>query len=143
MPNTILIQGGGVQAERLAGGAITPGMLMDVNSSDAFIVHGTASGAASPLFALEFAEVGREITDAYASGETCIGLYAKPGSVIYALLKTGNNAAIGDELASDGAGALLKPTVDASLVEGAIIARAEEAVNNSSGSNARIKVRIV
>lgn len=142
MSNTITIQGTPHEAERLAGGVIIPGHLVEITSSNTFVVHATADGAAVPVFALENAIVGRGVDDAYASGETVHAGYFPRGAVVYAWLEDGTAASIGDELSSNGAGALQKPTVDASLVTTAIVAKAEEAVT-ASGANARIKVRVV
>lgn len=141
--NTITIQGTPIVAERLSGGAITPGHLIEATTSDTFVVHATADGSATALFALENAVIGNGVDDAYASGETVCAGYFPRGAVVYAWLEDGNNASIGDELVSQGNGLLKKPSaVDATVIDTAIVARAEEAVN-ASGADARIKVRIV
>jgi hypothetical protein len=46
MANTILLKGRGIRMEGPAGGSITPGHLVTVNSSGQIVVHNNAGGAA-------------------------------------------------------------------------------------------------
>ena len=55
---TILLRGDWLAKERIAGGVITPGHLVEVNTSDQLVVHSTAQGQASPTFARENEIVG-------------------------------------------------------------------------------------
>lgn len=92
--------------ENLAGGVITPGMLIVLNSSNQVIAHATEGARTAPRFAVEDALQGRDIGTNYASGELVSHVIALPGDVIYAILEEGQNVAAGAKLASNGAGEL-------------------------------------
>lgn len=150
-PKTILLRGAPAGREGKAGGTITPGMLLTVNSSGAIVAHATAGAAANAWFARENELVGKTIDGTYASGDTVLYWSCKPGDQIYALLETGANVAVGALLQSNGLGAF-EPAVAASQAgtepfavtfPGTPIVRALEAVNNSSGANARIRVEVL
>jgi hypothetical protein len=122
--------------ERAAGGAITPGHLIEKNASDEVVVHATAAGAvAQTAFALEDQAQGRGIDDAYAAGERVVYQVFTPGEEVYAILENGANVAIGAALESNGAGELQARTT------GQVVAFALEAVNASGGAT-RIKVEV-
>jgi hypothetical protein len=147
MPNTIHLKGTYIQTEGVAGGAITPGML--VQGFSTIVVHAAAAGNARKAFAVEKAIVGEGITDAYASGDQVIYRVYAPGSEVYALLKNGQNVAAGDPLVSAGDGSLqaADPTVatdatDAEVPTDNVVAYAAEALNNSSGAAARLIVEV-
>ena len=121
--------------ERVAGGAITPGHLIELNSSDEVVAHATAAGVvAQTAFALEDQAQGRGINDAYAAGENVIYQVFAPGEEVYALLEDTANVAIGAALESNGAGELQARTT------GETVAFALEAVNASGAT--RIKVEV-
>src|SRR5689334_18795309 len=52
-PRTILLRGRGIRKELPAGGTITPGHLVTINSSGNTVVHPTAAGRAPAMFAVE------------------------------------------------------------------------------------------
>lgn len=135
-PKTIDLGGNCIQREAEAGEAITPGMLVEIDSAGELIAHGTAAQECQPAFALEFAMTGRSITDAYADGDQVIyGIFAD-GSEVYAIIADGEDIAVGDKLASDGAGALAEAaTTDF------VVAEAREAVV-TSGAVGRCRVEI-
>lgn len=147
-PNTILLKpNGGDYDERpveeaLAGGTITPGMLI-LFSSGNVIANGTAADADAPaMWALEKEFLDPNVvTDppidvTYTSGQTVRYIWSQPGDKLYALLEAGANVARGAPLESNGAGALQ------AYSNGKIIAFADEAKDNSVGGSAvRIKVR--
>jgi hypothetical protein len=119
---------------------IKPGHLI-MWSSGKLILHDNDDAPGAPMFAVEnpFAEVtsGANIDHAYAADETVRFVWAQPGDLIYAFLETGNNATKGLALTSDGAGGFqITPAA------GAIIAWADEDLNNTTGSQARLKVRV-
>lgn len=154
MPNTILLKGEGIQKERAAGGTITPGHLVTLNSSNAVVVHATASGDVFPAFALEDEDVGKDLNTNYTSGQNVRYLIPERGSEIYALVPASASAiVIGDLLCSNGDGTLKKYAAQATNEGGSgtytiqtagIVARALEAVDNSGGgSPARIKVEVL
>ena len=149
-PNTILLSpadGNLTIRERLAGGVITPGHLIELNTSDAYIVHATAADNAQKIFALENVANAEGIADAYASGETVRGLYAKRGDGVYALLAASASAiVIGNALESAGDGTVRIITADAATDDtqrDAIVGYAAEAVDNSGGGTVvRIKIEV-
>lgn len=147
MSNTIMLKGDGIYKEATAGGAITPGHLIVVNSSNAAVVHAGAEANAYPAFAAEQDVVGKDISDAYTSGDRVQYVIPQRGSEIYALVPAAAAAiVIGDELVSNGDGTLKKVTTAAvtTLNLRRVVARAVEAVDNSGGgAPARIKVEIV
>jgi hypothetical protein len=138
-PHTILLKGRGQHEEAPAGGAITPGHLVKFNSSNALVVHATAAGAATPLFACENEINGKTIADAYATGDYVQAEFMYPGCQVYALVAAAAVAIVaGDLLESAGDGTLRK------FGSGVVIAFAKEAVDNSGGgAAARIRACIV
>ena len=130
--------------ERLAGGAVTPGHLVDLNSANAVVVHAVSGGYALPAFALENLARAGDLDSAYVSGETLRYVAPSRGDEIYAWVPAAGVAiVIGDRLMSNGAGALIKNAVPATI-DGSTVARALEAVDNSGGAAAvRIKVEVV
>lgn len=133
--------------EAVAGGAITPGMLVQIGST--VVAHATLGGNAERAFALENDLVGGGIGDAYASGETVqIGFFG-PGDRVNALLAHGENVSAGDYLESDGNGALaatVNPDTDDSgvtIYAASIVAKATAALNNTTGANARLTVEVL
>jgi len=146
--NTILLKGDGVQKEGNAGGAITPGHLINRNTTvDAVVVHATAEGNAYPLFALENDVFGKDVADAYAANDRVLMVLAAPGAEIHALIPAAAIAiVVGDELVSNGDGTLKKVTAGAVTVGNLrrVVARALEAIDNSAGGTpVRLKVEVV
>lgn len=104
-----------------------------------------------PRFALEFEKTGRGIDDDYSAGDQVEYRSFSTGDEAYAWLAAGENAAIDDPLESAGNGALKvhDGSVDddtaatRTYYDGAIVAHAAEAVDNSAGGSAvRIKVEV-
>jgi len=126
-----------VSEDWAAGGAITPGMLVERNSSGLLVAHATAGGAAAYDFAMERDEMGKDIDTAYASGDTVKVGHCHAGMRVNALIANAVNAAVNSKLESAGNGTLRVFTT------GVIIAQALEAVNNTSGANARLRVEII
>jgi len=131
-----------------AGGTITPGMLVALNSSGKVIAHNSAGEFAEKIFALENELEGEGIDDDYSSGDQVQCWVAGRGDQVYAILADGENVSIGDILESDGAGALQKAsteTAGSATYPGSVVAVALEAVSTSGSPTAvaRIKVRIV
>lgn len=137
-PKTVELYGNGVPHEAEAESAITPGMLIERTSSGTVQPHSTGGAGGAPHFAKEYDLTGRGIDDAYADGDQVLFCTYAPGSGVYALLATGNNVTEGDFLVSNGAGALRAAAVD----EVAFV-QARESLNNTSGSNSRLKVEVV
>lgn len=124
-----------------AGGAITPGMLLVEGSAGTVVAHATADGAAEKLFALEDELQGKTISDAYASGDPVQCWFAGRGDVVNAILTTSQTIAIGDQLVSNGDGAL-KAIGASPTIPNSVVGVSTEAVTTTTAT-ARIKVRIV
>jgi len=148
-PKTILLKGSGIRKEALAAAAtaITPGYLVERDSTGKFIEHATAAANAAPLFAVENDLIGGSITDDYAVGDQVQAEYMQPGSEVYALVAASAAAiVIGDDLESAGDGTVRIATADAATDTAqrrSMIAQAIEAVDNSGGgSEARIRIEV-
>lgn len=83
--------------------AITPGMLMALNSSGDLIKN-TTTGRVIPRFALEREEMGKDIDDAYATGDTVKSGVFPPGTRVNALIASGQDLDVDEmvEAAADG-----------------------------------------
>lgn len=139
-PNRIDLDGGARYEEFVAGGAISPGHLLEMEADGDVIVHATASGKAPKLFAREDALQGRTIDDAYASGERVSCFYAKSGQRVLGILKQGEEVVKGDALVSGGDGTLIK-VADASA--GNTIAFAAEDLDNNPGDGPEfLRIRV-
>lgn len=141
----ILLKGDWRHEEYPAAAAVTPGMLLEVTSSGTIQAHSTQGGRAERLVAEEDALQGKTVSDDYSAGDPVMVLVCQLGTECAMLLAVGENVSEGDELVSNGDGAVIARTSLASaglLAE--VIARAGEAQDNSGGSAAVLtKVRII
>ena len=154
-PNTILLKGrhhNKYEEGRVAAGkTIMPGMIIesvgvDSNGVTTYQPHATRGGWAELAVAVESvftadaspggADRGGTIDDAYQAGELVRFHICQPGDELYMLLKTANHALITSSLVSDGAGGL---EIFSSTYNK--LFKSLEDNNNSSGANARIRVR--
>lgn len=162
MPSTILLHGrDDDRKDGSAGAAITPGELVERNGNGThdqpeLQPHGTTpstdtEGAALPRFALEYSHTGRGIDDDYSSGDHVEYRSGLTGDEIYAWLDAGENVSTDDPLESAGNGALkihdgsddADSTTTQTYYDGAIVAHAVEAVDNSGGSSpVRVRVEV-
>lgn len=160
---TIFLKKRPIRKEGIAGGAITPGHLVKLNSAGKYVVHPTAKAQAVPAFAFEnelkshesngAPIAGSPIDVAYANNDRLYYGVCDAGAEVYALLAAGAAAIVkGDLLESAGDGTLRKLTAGSQLtsgnytytVGGVAIAEALEAVDNSGGASpARIIVEIL
>lgn len=136
-----------------AAAALTPGNVLEYDAAGDVQRHSTATGPWNRLFADLAIDPDKDKVDDYVAGERVRAFYAGAGMVVDALLAAGENAAVGDLLASDGAGALQVYTGQA-VDEGGtatytvyedsvIVGEAVEAVDNSGGADpVRIQVRV-
>lgn len=142
-----------VVEEYVAGGTITPGHLVKLNSSDKVVVSDVDGSTAIPMFATEDEFQGNGITDDYTSDDKIQVWIPQRGDQVYAFLKSGQNVDIGDYLVVSDNGTLKEYTPQTvsgdsgfddgtSLPDNKVVAQAIEAVNASSGDS-RIKVRII
>lgn len=137
-PRVIVLKGTPQRKEANAGGAVTPGMLVKVNSSGLAVVHDVAGGHARRLFADMDDAIGNTIDDAYAADDRVQMLACVPGNEINALLTTNQIVTIGDALVSAGNG-MLKKLVPAD--GGNIVAYALSAVTTTATAK-RIAVEV-
>lgn len=149
-----------VVEEIKAGGAITPGMLLELDSSAEVIAHNSAGQNVLPMFALENELEGEGISDAYAEDDKVQVWIPYRGDIVYAILADGNDITTGDFLESAGDGSLQKHTPDtessgeaSTTYSNQIVGVALEDVDTSGssaeessalqGSTLRILVRII
>lgn len=154
--NTILLKGDLIQkyteARVGAGVTVTPGMLVEKDADTtydsthfnaAFRPHSVVNGNAEAIVAMEPMYPGTPdggagdtggIDDVYAAGELMHLHQCQPGDELYMFLKTGNNALLTSYLSSAGDGTLQVSTT-------VPLFKPLEALNNTSGAKARIKVR--
>lgn len=147
MANTIKIKNlSDVNGEMIAGGTITPGMLIEQYSATQVRVHSTAAGNAEKMFAVEDELQGNTIDDNYSATNKVMVWWPGRGDIVNAILAQGQNITTpGTYLVSNADGRLkAKPsyasTGDVDVEE--IVGVATEAVNATSAA-ARIKVRII
>ena len=137
-----------MRKEALAGGTIIPGQLLTW-SSGTLIPHVSAAGVVgAKMVAVETltpdAATTAQIDVTYPSGDTVYYVTPRPGDMLYMFLATGENASIGSLLTSKGVtGALQVTTVDTNTLENAVVGVAAVALNNATGSDARLLVEIV
>lgn len=146
--NMIFVKGNYIRKEYVAGVAINPGYLVEVQSDSTVDPHDVAATNAVPLFATENEVFGTDRTVAYAIGDLVMCDYMQPGSEIYAVLAASATAVIvGTYLESAGDGTLRLVTARAATAESAtrsLVAVALEAVDNSGGgTEAYVKVEIL
>lgn len=136
-PKTIALSEPDVRREAVAGGTITPGMLIERTTGELVVAHDDADNIAQPAFALENDLTGRGIADDYAEDDQVLyGVFGQ-GANVYAWLASGQNITKGALLTSNGNGQL-KAAGSTSYV----IAIARESVNASAAA-ARCKVEIL
>lgn len=140
----ILVIGTAVQDEAKVGaaGTIQPGEIVEFDGSEELIVHGTADGTLSGAIIRERDLFGKDKTEVIPVGDNALVIYPQSGAVVQAFLEDTGNVAKGDPLVSDGLGALKAPAAPAAGTEPNIVyGFAEETLNNTTGSPARILVR--
>lgn len=148
MQDTVLIQGNPIWKEGEVGStALVAGKLVQYNSGSSTLEkkvldpHSTADGTANKMFTTERDWVGDTIDTLLATGEQIPYIVAHQGDVVFAFLEIGGNVLIGAPLSSDGAGNLQAPTLGTAQPN-SIVAYAYEALNNLTGSPARIRVEV-
>jgi hypothetical protein len=122
-----------------AGGAITPGMLIERYQISAGVVglraHATAGGNTVPLVALNTPMLNKGVDDAYATGDLVEAAVGQPGATFWMLIGSGVNAVAGAKLESAGNGLLRL------LAAGTPLFTALVDTNNTAGPGSmRIKV---
>lgn len=139
------------KSEYVAGGAITPGHLVDINSSNQVVVHASEGGNSKQLFADVDDMQGRVIDTPYASGERVHVWHVRSGDSVNAILADGETVAIGDLLMSAGDGTVKKYVADAidstaatdTVQPNKIVGWAEVALDLSDSSTADPSARLI
>lgn len=142
----IVLKGNPPQFEGKAAEAITPGMLLEFNTSGDLIKHDSAGGNLAAMFAIENSLQGDEVGDAYASGARVQYVHARPGDEIQAYLYDGESVSINDFLESAGNGYLRKAhdTESDDIYNNNIVGVALETLDLSSAlGTTRIRIRVV
>ena len=96
------------QDEALAAGAITPGMLLEMDSDAKVEFHNTEGAIAERIFAVEDALQGNPVTTAYSAADLVTYIMPSKGSCVNALLVAGYSYDEGDILISSGDGTLMQ-----------------------------------
>lgn len=149
-PNVIYLGGGDgpggesgmtVVNDLVAVEAITPGMLVETHNDGgvpAWGVHDSADQAnPQRAFALEQLEMNLGVDDPYADGDLCKVGIMQPGSLVWALVPSGQNLVPGDQLQSNGDGKLKE------LASGTAIAIAQESTGGAVTEDTRVRVEVV
>lgn len=122
--------------EAPAASTITPGMLVEYDSTGDFRAHSTEGGEALRIFAEVDALQGKTLSDDYSADDLVSANVEVPGNEVQAMLKLGENVSIGDELISAGDGTLIQNGSEGSGVTvDRVLAIAREALD-LSGSGA-------
>lgn len=95
---------GDIVNEEVAAETITPGALVELNSSGNVQNHSTADGAAATMIALEDELQGNTIEDDYSADDPVQVWYVQPGEEALILVGSGYDPAVGDYLQSNGDG---------------------------------------
>ena len=133
---------GGDNANRIeykGAGVITPGQLLEFDSSGDVKRHATAAGNQARIFALEDHTHGKDIDDNYADNVQIQTIHARSGDIINCLLKDGETAVIGSKVESAGDGDMQIHAADsgaAPVVPESIVGTAKEALDLSDSSAA-------
>lgn len=114
-PNTILLAsnpGKPTVNDYPAGGAITPGMLIELYNDTVlkFRANASATEIAAACVALDQIEMNKGISDAYAVGDLVKAHFLDPGDVFYGIIPSGQNITQGALLQSNGDGKLKAAT---------------------------------
>lgn len=149
-PKTVLLRGQPIGLEGIAGGTITPGMFVALDSDGK--VDPAPANSNTRWVARENEIVGKSINDNYSADDTLLYWSCRPGDQVYALLDAGENVSAGALLQVSSTAGVLgshdpgEPAVvdDAVGFPGNAVARALEAVNNSGGATpVRIRVEVL
>jgi len=144
--NRIQLSGGFRTEEATASGAVTPGMLLEEDSSAEVKAHATEGGYCERLFAIEDALQGNTVDDVYADDALVQFHVVDPGAEVDALIKAGESIVVGERLISAGDGTLIaEGSVSSGTTIQQIIANAREAIDLSASgtSDTCAKVRVV
>ena len=132
--------------EKIAAGAITPGMLIELDSSDEVQAHSSEGGDGIPMFAEVDALQGNTLDTDYAADDLVSINIEGIGSECQAFLQAGQTAVIDSELISGGDGTLIVNGQESSGVtvdKLFAIAREAKDLSGSGAVDTLIRVLIV
>jgi hypothetical protein len=131
--------------EFVASAAITPGMLLIIESAGTVKAHNVADKDVFPIFALEDELQGKGIDEAYAIADPVQCWIPYRGDMVNAILADGQKVVVGDPLTSDGYGRLKKHVTDTgssaapwTVYPEQIVGYAAEALDLSGSSGAEV-----
>lgn len=144
MANTIVLKGGGGHYdEGVAGSAISPGMSIQL-AADGEYDPNPATKAESIkgglLVAIEDGNQGKTVSDAYSASNRVFFYVPQAGDHVNALVKSGQDIAVGDVLNVEGGGSGL--FVEAAGADAAYQLVALESSGGALGANTLIKCRV-
>ncbi len=144
--NTISLKGDRMVKEDVANATITPGQLVEFNSSNGKLQrHSTLKGNAMAMFAKEDVANGATISTNYSATNRIQYIIPCRGGEVYAQLTTSQTIKKGDFLVSSGDGNLQKFEIDSGENPDfihRIVAMAMED-KTTTGATARIIVQVV
>ena len=132
--------------EALSSAAISPGHLVEMDSSGYYKPHATEGGYAERCFAEANVLNGETVDTDYSSGDRVTVNYEVPGNKTQAMLAAGANVSIGTKLISAGDGTLIADGSEASgTTVRQIVAIATEAkdLSGSGAVDTLIEVRVL
>lgn len=141
--NMIQLKGAFIRKELPAAAAITPGDLVERDSSNEFAVHSSAAGSHGSCFAVEDELQGLTITDDYSAADRVQVNYQVPGNEVMARLSpdlAGTPVTIGAFLESNGDGDLR--LISGSDTQSVGVALEDVDLTNSGDVAAPIKIEI-
>jgi len=129
-----------------AAGDISPGHLVEEDSSGTLVVHATEGGIAMRAFAVEDALQGNTLDDDYEDGDLVSVNMELPTNEVQAFLKAGEDVDIGDILISAGDGTLIENGSESSGVtvyDYIAVAREAEDLSGSGAVDTLIRVMLL
>lgn len=121
--------------EGKAGGAIRPGMLLNIRDLAAVVAHNEAGQECQVAIAVENDFVGKGIDDNYAAGEQVRFEVLPDGARFYGIIDENQNVVVGSLLSSSGDG-----TLKIAAATDFVIGIAREAVVVGAAATARCVV---
>lgn len=121
--------------ERLAAAATLPGLAVIESGASSFAIAGAATNEKVYISQDNYLAL-KGVDDAWAAGDTMIGMEMLDEQFFNVRVPTGQNIARGAKLTTNATGRFVIATTGQR-----IIATAEEAFNNSSGSDQLVRVR--
>lgn len=147
-PNRILLWGdldGTIVNDVPAGAAITPGMLVEfynVGGVQKLRPNSSATSVPTLLVAVENTMHNKGIDDAYEINDRVLARSLESGDIIYALIPSGQNIALGDYLQSNGDGKL-KAATSAAASAGVAKFQCVHVAPGAVTKDTRVRVQII